>query len=339
MRIQGKVIITGKIEAVTGLHIGAASTGLEIGGVDKVVVRNPLDNRPYIPGSSLKGKLRSLLERAGGFADPAKRVWVKKDEISMHLCGKDDCYLCNIFGRNNGRQTTVTRQTFEIKRTQPTRLIVRDGWLDETSLEGAETDLPYTEVKWEVGIDRITSAANPRQLERVPAGAVFSFEMIYTVYNAADRDNLKRVFEAMRWLEDDTLGGQGSRGSGKIAFTDIEVRWNPAAYYQTGNGDEVRAGINSGDRTVDSILSNFDALSSSIQLGEFAEKSAPRVAEARAEQPEEPLEEPPSEPELQATEESAEPDQPEESASQSEPQAVDESVRPDQPEETPAPLD
>ncbi len=329
MRMQGKVIITGKIKAVTGLHIGAASTGLEIGGVDKVVVRNPLDNRPYIPGSSLKGKLRSLLERANGFSDPARRVWVKKDEISMHLCGKDDCYLCNIFGRNNGKQTTVTKQTFEIKRTQPTRLIVRDGWLDETSLEGAETDLPYTEVKWEVGIDRITSAANPRQLERVPAGAVFSFEMIYTVYNAADRDNLKRVFEAMRWLEDDYLGGQGSRGSGKIAFTDIEVRWNPAAYYQTGNGDEARAGINSEDRTVDSILSNFDALSSSIEL---PEKPAPRVAEARTEQPEEP----PSQSESQASEETAEPDQPEEPPpdESGESQVSEEAAQPDESDES-----
>src|SRR5262249_25796910 len=132
VKIQGKVIINGKIKAVTGLHIGAASTGLEIGGVDKVVVRNPLDNKPYIPGSSLKGKLRSLLERANGFAEPEKLVWVKKDEISMHLCNLPNCYLCNIFGRNNAKQTSVTNQTFEIKKTTPTRLIVRDGRLDET---------------------------------------------------------------------------------------------------------------------------------------------------------------------------------------------------------------
>jgi CRISPR-associated protein Csm3 len=282
MRMHGKVIITGKLKALTGLHIGAASTGLEIGGVDKVVVRNPLDNRPYVPGSSLKGKLRALLERAGGFADPAKRVWLKKDEVSIHLCGREDCYLCTIFGRNNGKQTTVTKQTIEIKRTTPTRLLVRDGWLDDDSLRDADTDLPFTEVKWEVGIDRITSAANPRQLERVPAGAVFSFEMIYTIYNPADRANLKRVFEAMHWLEDDTLGGQGSRGSGKVAFEAIAVRWNPAAYYQSGNGDDARDGLNGDDRTVSAILANFDALAAGIELPERPPRAGEAAAEAEA---------------------------------------------------------
>jgi CRISPR-associated protein Csm3 len=330
MRMQGKIIITGKIKAVTGLHIGAASTGLEIGGVDKVVVRNPLDNRPYIPGSSLKGKLRSLLERANGFADPNKRVWLKKDEVSIHLCGREDCYLCLIFGRNNGKQTTVTKQTIEIKKTTPTRLIVRDGWLDEKSLDGADTDLPFTEVKWEVGIDRLTSAANPRQLERVPAGAVFSFEMIYTIYNAADRANLKRVFEAMRWLEDDYLGGQGSRGSGKVAFEAIEVRWNPAAFYQTGGAADGEAAINGDDRSVTSLLANFDALAAGIEL---PERPVTRTPDAEPEPAEEgvPAEAPPEASEDLAAELSSEPEAAPESApsEDAEPETVVETGDPD----------
>ena len=54
--------LEGTITLKTGLHIGAGDTEMRIGGTDNPVVKNPLDNRPYIPGSSLKGKIRSLLE-------------------------------------------------------------------------------------------------------------------------------------------------------------------------------------------------------------------------------------------------------------------------------------
>jgi hypothetical protein len=217
----------------------------------------------------------------------------------------------------------VTKQTIEIKKTTPTRLIVRDGWLEEKSLDGADTDLPFTEVKWEVGIDRLTSAANPRQLERVPAGAVFSFEMIYTIYNAADRANLKRVFEAMRWLEDDYLGGQGSRGSGKVAFEAIEVRWNPAAFYQTGGAADGEAAINGDDRSVTSLLANFDALAAGIEL---PERPVTRTPDAESEPAEDAH---PAESAEDTAPESAsepEPEAVEESASSEEPEAVEESA-------------
>jgi len=267
MTIQGKVIIAGQLKADTGLHIGAASTGLEIGGVDKVVVRNPLDNMPYVPGSSLKGKLRALLERASGCAEPGKMVWAKRDEVRIHLCDDPQCFVCNIFGRNNGKQTRAdTSQEFKIKNTTPTRLLVRDGKLIESSLSAADTDLPYTEVKWEVGIDRITSAANPRQMERVPAGALFDCEMIYTIYGPDDRDNLQRVFEAMRLLEDDYLGGHGSRGSGKVSFQSLQVHWRPTEYYKSGNTANAHAKINRDKATVADILENFGALKAAIKF-------------------------------------------------------------------------
>jgi CRISPR-associated protein Csm3 len=266
MTIQGKAIITGQIEAVTGLHIGAASSGLEIGGVEHVVVRNPLDNLPYIPGSSLKGKMRALLERSSGLAELNNMVWAKKNEVRLHLCDDPNCFLCNIFGRNNGKQTKMDGSQIEIQNTSPTRLLVRDGKLVETSLKGAETDLPYTEVKWEVSIDRITSAANPRQMERAPAGAVFDFEMIYTIYNALDRNNLLHVFKAMSLLEDDYLGGQGSRGSGKIRFKSLNVDWRPKAFYDSGKATDAQSKINAANSTVAAILTNFSTLTTAIQF-------------------------------------------------------------------------
>src|SRR5262249_19220975 len=117
----------------------------------------------------------------------------------------------------------------EQRHSTPTRLIVRDVRLDAASLHGAQLDFLSTEIKWEVSIDRITSAALPRQIERVPAGAIFKgFELVFTLYDlgqGAERelDHLRTVFNAMQLLEDDYLGGMGSRGNGKVQFKDIAL--------------------------------------------------------------------------------------------------------------------
>lgn len=227
IQLKGRVFITFDIKAVTGLHIGGTDAGVEIGGVDKTVIRDKLTNRPYIPGSSLKGKMRSLLEKYHN-----KPINFPKNKPAFHVCQSaeeyKDCEVCQVFGVS-GEQDFAT----------PTRLVVRDIFLSEQSakeLEEAQTDLPYTEVKTEVSIDRVTSAANPRQMERVPAGAVFGQgEMVYSLYEGegcSAQEDLKRLdvlLEAMRLLEDDYLGGLGSRGSGKVTFTNIRVsfRKNP----------------------------------------------------------------------------------------------------------------
>lgn len=237
IQLQGRVFITFDIEAVTGLHIGGSETGIEIGGVDKTVIRDPLTNRPYIPGSSLKGKMRSLLEKYGGL--------VQNQRIGqgfIHSCGAGNdkqggkeayaqCDVCQVFGVPGERNFAT-----------PTRLVVRDVHLSDDSArsleERARTDLPYTEVKTEVSIDRVTSAANPRQMERVPAGSVFSrAEMVYSLYEgddcaaATDADRLETVFRGMQLVEDDYLGGLGSRGSGKVRFTNIRVAVRPRSTY------------------------------------------------------------------------------------------------------------
>ncbi|GBC92899.1 CRISPR type III-associated RAMP protein Csm3 [bacterium HR15] len=246
IQMMGKVVITGGIRLVTGLHIGGAAAGLDIGGVDSPIIRHPVTREPYIPGSSLRGKIRSLLERA--YDRPLNK---KVQDVRLHECYKEQefagCAVCHVFGVSPGERVRGVAQGEQAARRgewasfKPTRLVVRDVALHADSkaeLERADTDLPYTEVKWEAAIDRITSAAVPRQNERVPAGARFEpFEMIYTIYRLngndwqQDVEWLKVLFEGMRLLEDDYLGGYGSRGAGKIAFENLRVELRPLAYY------------------------------------------------------------------------------------------------------------
>ncbi|MDE3090844.1 MAG: type III-A CRISPR-associated RAMP protein Csm3, partial [Chloroflexota bacterium] len=226
INLYGRIVITTNIEAVTGLHIGGSSVGLEIGGLDKAVIRNPLTNQPYIPGSSLRGKMRSQTEKVLGL-----RQNNKIGQVTIHTCKEQDdynanggCPVCHVFGVPG-----------EVKATGPTLLVVRDVALTETSakdLEKLKTDLPFAELKTEVAIDRVTSAATPRTLERVPAGAVFGpAELVFSIYDRADFARLKYVLEALQLVEDDYLGGSGSRGSGKVRFTNIQVSARAAKDY------------------------------------------------------------------------------------------------------------
>jgi len=234
IKLQGRVFIKGGIRAVTGLHIGAGSTGVQIGQVDNIVVRDPLTMMPYIPGSSVKGKMRSLSEKLAGL-DQNTPIGGVRIHTAQDYEECKDCHVCHIFGvPAQEEESSSKKKSF----AAPTRLIVRDSLLDEKSLQDAKTDYLYTEIKWEAAIDRITSAAVPRQMERVPAGALFKdFEMVYTLYKLedaeedADAKRVKKVFEAMQLLEDDYLGGLGSRGSGKIEFEELTISCRPGHKY------------------------------------------------------------------------------------------------------------
>ena len=198
----GNIIVRGKIECLTGLHIGAGRDTVEIGGVDSPVVRDPLSRRPYIPGSSLKGKMRSMLEYATG----------KVTDGKVHTCKEAACEVCRPFGSSAQEQRTCG----------PTRVLVRDAYPDEKTKklwDGLTTDLLYAEMKSENFLDRITSAANPRFIERVVKGSCFNLEIIYGIYNVDginDLDYFDNVVTALRLLADAALGGNGSRGYGQI---------------------------------------------------------------------------------------------------------------------------
>ena len=233
-KLLGKIIISGTIETLTGLHIGASKENMEIGGIDAPVVRDPVTREPYIPGSSLKGKLRSLLEKALaselGIAGNTNRrnIGTRNNKIWVHVCddasNAEKCKICRIFGstgKDGGKNF-------------PARLIVRDSCLDPESVEKLseiDTGLQYTEWKFENAIDRITSAANPRQLERVPRGAEFRFEIIYSVEDTSQiEDDLKNLKLAIDLLEMDSLGGHGSRGYGKVKFHYDCIKGIPVEY-------------------------------------------------------------------------------------------------------------
>jgi CRISPR-associated protein Csm3 len=243
LRFIGKLILEGEMTCVTGLHIGAGKGSLEIGGADNPVVKDAY-GRPYVPGSSLRGRLRSLLEQATGMAVPAELVYLSKrrgQEVRIHQSNRPDDEICLLFGRSPGRVEKTTGETLDASAATPARLAVYDAPLDLDSISESmreNLDDELTEVKSENAIDRITSQANPRTLERVPAGAKFHIRLVMDVLCAEDKALPGRVLEALRLLEDDSLGGGGSRGSGQVRFANLSVRWRNREFYAAG-GQEV----------------------------------------------------------------------------------------------------
>lgn len=234
--LQKKIIISGQVEVLTGIMIGGSNNAMGIGGPDKLVVRNPITNQPYLPGSSLKGKMRSLLEISKGqigFNQSANAV-VKNtpSDNSEHLS-------VQLFGNAKGGDKKDASRGNE---QRPSRVIVRDGNLiNHEKLARANTDLPYTEAKTEVVIDRITSSASPRTFERVPAGAIFELNIVLNVF-ANDADYLTQLLNCLRLVEDDYLGGSGSRGYGQVKFKINSVIERTSSFY---HGEGVQEDITS----------------------------------------------------------------------------------------------
>lgn len=203
MKLCKKIIYSGKIKALTGLHIGGTNSSMGIGGPDSLVIRNPITKEPFIPGSSIKGKMRSLLEIFdGNIAD-----------VNMGV-------VKNGPSEDSHNRAVKLHGTAKKDSQRPSRIQVRDAhltseWQDQEAF--GDTDLPYTESKTEVVIDRITSAAMPRSIERVPAGAEFTLSMVLNVFDKDDEEELKKALDfSIKLLEDDYLGGNGSRGYGQV---------------------------------------------------------------------------------------------------------------------------
>lgn len=244
LKLIGKLILEGNLECRTGLHIGAGKGSLEIGGADNPVVKDAF-GLPYVPGSSLRGRLRSLLEQSSGLAIPSELVYLsrrKGQEVRIHQSDRPDDEICLLFGRNPGRVERVAGgEAVDGGVASPARLTVYDAPLVAESITAQmreNLDDELTEVKSENAIDRITSQANPRTLERVPAGAHFHFRLVVDVLCEEDRPLLARVVEGLRLLEDDTLGGGGSRGSGRVAFSGLRLVWRGKSFYSTGSPEQ-----------------------------------------------------------------------------------------------------
>ena len=209
--------------------------------------------RPYVPGSSLRGKIRSLLEQSSGLAVPSELVYLsrrKGQEVRIHQSDRPDDEICLLFGRNPGRMERVQGETLDTTQATPARLAVFDAPLDPDSITAQmreNLDDELTEVKSENAIDRITSQANPRTLERVPAGARFKTRLVMDVLCEEDAPLFLRVLEGLRLLEDDALGGGGSRGSGRVSFSNLKLVWRGKNYYASGAPEkEIGAGATLG---------------------------------------------------------------------------------------------
>jgi CRISPR-associated protein Csm3 len=276
IQLKQKIKIDGTIEILTGIHIGGSSSTLEIGGIDANVIKKA-NGEPYIPGSSLKGKLRYLLElqkypliKKDDLLDADEKNNLKKaslevkNKILRELHNKypqgyfsnsihtffDPTYsdsIIKIFGNSADATSEISG---------PTRLIVRDSDLIQESIfEDVEKkehnekfkslELTYTESKWENTINRVDSSANPRQLERVPVGAKFKFEFIFNVFDDNDGELLKELISAMELLEDDYLGGSGTRGYGKVKFRNITLTRKDVKRY--GEDEDVKPLVKDAD--------------------------------------------------------------------------------------------
>src|SRR3974390_1211569 len=243
LKLIGKLILEGDMLCQTGLHVGAGKGSLEIGGSDNPVVKDAF-GRPYVPGRSLRGKMRSRLEQSSGLAVPSELVYLsrrKGQEVRIHQSDRPDDEICLIFGRNPGRMERVQGETLDTSQATPARLAAFHPPLHPGSITPAmreNLDDELTEVKSENAIDRITSQANPRTLERVPAGARFRTRFVMDVLCDEDAPLFLRLLEGMRLLEDDTLGGGGSRGSGRARFSSLKLGWRGKNYYSAGAAEK-----------------------------------------------------------------------------------------------------
>ena len=192
-KLMGIYKISGQIKLETGLHIGGDEGVIEIGGNDNPIVRDIATENPYIPGSSLKGKMRYLLEWYTGKVTSDGKVY---DGKNLSKDSEGDTLL-NVFGGTAGGNG----------RKGPTRITVKDIFLSEDS------------------INRLDSSANPRNLERVPRNLIFDMEINFKVLNIDKKDEIEKIIkDGLKLVEIEGLGGAVSRGSGQIKFENLKIK-------------------------------------------------------------------------------------------------------------------
>lgn len=197
--MYSKIEITGKIEVVTGMHIGGSEAFAAIGAINSPVIKDVLNNKPIIPGSSLKGKLRTLLAR----------------EYNKEITEPDgdDIRILRLFGSSENKKRS--------------RILISDMQMsneDELRERGLTS---LTEVKYENSINRATGKSNPRQIERAIRGTKFDLSIIYEVSNEninEIEEDIDNLILGMKLLQYDYLGGSGSRGYGKVKFNELHMK-------------------------------------------------------------------------------------------------------------------
>ena len=206
----------------TGLHIGAGDSEMHIGGIDNSVIKNPITQSPYIPGSSLKGKIRSLLEWRSGAVTDGKPLSLEHLNKASDKSAVEN--ILKLFGIS-----ADSKKEEQMKQIGVARLGFWDCALNEKWKENIlEDNHLLTEAKSENTINRITAtASDPRQTERVPAGAIFDFKLTLRQFDTDNTEELQDlILKGLRLLELDSLGGSGSRGYGKIEFKNLTVNDN-----------------------------------------------------------------------------------------------------------------
>lgn len=200
--LRGKLLITGTIKLETGMHIGASNDFAPIGSVDTPFIRDVVTQEPIIPGSSIKGKLRTLLAKS------------HCDDYIMNDIKEDKEEIKRLFGSVNP--------------VKPARLQFYDLFItDETRqlFANIDTDTYMGEIKFENVINRVDGSANPRQIERVPAGTIFAFKVAYNIENEVEvTEDMKILQEGLALLGIDYLGGYGSRGYGRVNISIDDVK-------------------------------------------------------------------------------------------------------------------
>jgi len=203
--LKEKILFKAVLRLETGLHIGVTSDFAPIGAVDSPFGRDPLTKEPVIPGSSLKGKIRTLLARS------------RAEGYVLNEISEDGEPIRRLFGAaavGNAGGRPARLQFFDLHLTDASR----------EELSGMELDTYIGEIKSENAIDRITAGANPRQIERVPAGAEFAFRLVYNMEDERElAEDMEALAEGIRLLVYDYLGGHGSRGYGRVSFSDFTV--------------------------------------------------------------------------------------------------------------------
>jgi CRISPR-associated protein Csm3 len=221
MQLRNISILHADLKLLTGLHIGAGDGEMHIGGVDNTVIRHPVTHKPYIPGSSLKGKIRSLLEWRSGAVQQGPLSWKQQGQPGV-------LPILQLFGIGGGDSDKLRDE--DARRLGPTRLAfwdcpLKEEWIEKKKQDDSDFHFnSYIEVKSENSINRITGTAQfPRQTERVAEGAVFDFHLSFKRLDGDDERLFDTILAGLKLLERDSLGGSGSRGYGKVRFENLGV--------------------------------------------------------------------------------------------------------------------